>query len=39
MVAFGVLLDTTVVRSLLVPSLAHDLGRKVWWPSKLAKAE
>ncbi|WP_343238504.1 efflux RND transporter permease subunit [Streptomyces sp. SID13031] len=39
MVGFGVLLDTTVVRSLLVPALAHDLGRKVWWPSKLAKAE
>jgi putative drug exporter of the RND superfamily len=36
MVAFGVLLDTTVVRSLLVPSVAHDLGKKVWWPSKLA---
>ncbi|GAA1608899.1 MMPL family transporter [Kribbella karoonensis] len=36
MVAFGVLLDTTVVRSLLVPSLAHDIGKKVWWPSKLA---
>ncbi|MDX2973231.1 MMPL family transporter [Kribbella solani] len=38
MVAFGVLLDTTVVRSLLVPSLAHDLGRRVWWPSKLSRA-
>ncbi|MFI5696098.1 MMPL family transporter [Kribbella sp. NPDC051586] len=38
MVAFGVLLDTTVVRSLLVPSLAHDLGPRVWWPSKLSKA-
>ncbi|WP_329006035.1 MMPL family transporter [Kribbella sp. NBC_00709] len=37
MVAFGVLLDTTVVRSLLVPSLAHDLGPRVWWPSKLSK--
>ena len=37
MVAFGVLLDTTVVRSLLVPSLAHDVGPKIWWPSKLAK--
>jgi RND superfamily putative drug exporter len=36
MVAFGVLLDTTVVRSLLVPSLAYDLGKKVWWPSKLS---
>jgi putative drug exporter of the RND superfamily len=36
MVAFGVLLDTTVVRSLLVPSLAYELGKKVWWPSKLS---
>ncbi|TDW15242.1 MMPL family transporter [Kribbella kalugense] len=39
MVAFGVLLDTTVVRSLLVPSLAHDLGKKVWWPSKLSRSD
>jgi RND superfamily putative drug exporter len=39
MVAFGVLLDTTVVRSLLVPSLAYDIGRKVWWPSKLSRGE
>lgn len=36
-VAFGVLLDTLVVRSLLVPALAHDIGRVVWWPSRLAK--
>jgi RND superfamily putative drug exporter len=34
-VAFGVLLDTIVVRSLLVPALVHQLGGKVWWPSKL----
>lgn len=34
-VAFGVLLDTIVVRSLLVPALIHDLGSVVWWPSKL----
>jgi RND superfamily putative drug exporter len=34
-VAFGVLLDTFVVRSLLVPALAYDLGKKIWWPSKL----
>jgi len=34
-VAFGVLLDTTVVRSLLVPSVAYDLGRRIWWPSML----
>ena len=37
-VAFGVLLDTLLVRSLLVPALAYDLGRVIWWPSKLAKA-
>ncbi|WP_414941296.1 MMPL family transporter [Amycolatopsis sp. cmx-11-51] len=37
-VAFGVLLDTLLVRSLLVPALAVDVGRKIWWPSKLAKA-
>ncbi len=34
-VAFGVLLDTFVVRSLLVPALALDLGSVIWWPSKL----
>jgi RND superfamily putative drug exporter len=33
-VAFGVLLDTLVVRSLLVPAIAHILGDKIWWPSK-----
>jgi len=38
-VAFGVLLDTLLVRSLLVPALSYDLGRRIWWPSKLAKAE
>jgi putative drug exporter of the RND superfamily len=36
-VAFGVLLDTLVVRSLLVPSLSHEIGRRIWWPSKLAQ--
>ncbi|WP_112246524.1 MMPL family transporter [Kribbella monticola] len=39
MVGFGVLLDTTIVRSLLVPALSHDIGRNIWWPSKLAKAD
>jgi putative drug exporter of the RND superfamily len=34
-VAFGVLLDTIVVRSVLVTALNLDLGRWVWWPSRL----
>ncbi|MCC4908931.1 efflux RND transporter permease subunit [Microbacterium sp. cx-59] len=37
-VAFGVLLDTFIVRSLLVPALAYDIGRAIWWPSKLWRA-
>ena len=36
-VAFGVLLDTLVVRSLLVPALAYDIGPRVWWPSRLSR--
>ena len=35
-VAFGVLLDTIVVRSVLVTALNLDIGRWMWWPSKLA---
>jgi RND superfamily putative drug exporter len=35
-VAFGILLDTIVVRSVLVTALNLDLGRWMWWPSKLA---
>jgi putative drug exporter of the RND superfamily len=38
-VAFGVLLDTFLVRSVLVPSLVELIGPKVWWPSSLARAE
>lgn len=38
-VAFGVLLDTVIVRSILVPALGTEIGRKIWWPSKLARAE
>jgi RND superfamily putative drug exporter len=34
-VAFGVLLDTIIVRSILVPALVHDIGPKIWWPSTL----
>ncbi|WP_167131366.1 MMPL family transporter [Paramicrobacterium chengjingii] len=36
-VAFGVLLDTFIVRSLLVPALSYDIGRAIWWPSKLSR--
>ena len=36
-VAFGVLLDTLVVRSLLVPALSHDIGKRVWAPSALSR--
>ena len=38
-VAFGVLLDTFIVRSLLVPALSYDIGRAIWWPSKLSRGE
>ncbi|WP_405455212.1 MMPL family transporter [Streptomyces sp. NBC_00101] len=33
-VAFGVLLDTLVVRSLLVPALVLDIGPASWWPNR-----
>ncbi|MFG3473933.1 MMPL family transporter [Streptomyces sp. NPDC047980] len=36
-VAFGVLLDTLVVRSLLVPALVRDIGRTAWWPGRLSR--
>lgn len=35
-VAIGVLLDTLVVRTVIVPALAFTLGEKFWWPSKPA---
>jgi RND superfamily putative drug exporter len=37
-VAFGVLLDTLVVRSVLVTALNLDLGRRMWWPSRLGRS-
>ena len=37
-VALGVLLDTIVVRSVLVTALTVDLGRRMWWPSRLSRA-
>lgn len=38
-VAFGVLLDTLIVRSILVPALAFDLDRRFWWPSGLSRED
>jgi putative drug exporter of the RND superfamily len=38
-VAFGVLLDTFLVRSVLVPALVLLIGARVWWPSALAREE
>jgi RND superfamily putative drug exporter len=32
-----VLLDTILVRSIVVPALSYDIGRRIWWPSKLAR--
>jgi putative drug exporter of the RND superfamily len=36
-VALGVLLDTLIVRSVLVTALTLDVGRRIWWPSRLAR--
>ncbi|MBO0869974.1 MAG: MMPL family transporter [Micromonosporaceae bacterium] len=36
-VALGVLLDTLVVRTLLVPALTIQVGRRIWWPGRLAR--
>ena len=38
-VALGVLIDAFIVRTTLVPALAYNIGRKVWWPSALSRAE
>ena len=38
-VALGVLLDTIVVRSVLVTALTMDLGRRMWWPSRLSRPD
>jgi RND superfamily putative drug exporter len=38
-VAFGVLLDTIIVRSILVTGLNLDLGRHIWWPARISRRE
>ncbi|MFI8220856.1 MMPL family transporter [Streptomyces sp. NPDC085932] len=38
-VALGVLIDTFIVRSVLVTSLFMDVGPKVWWPHRLARED
>ena len=38
-IAFGVLLDTFIVRSVLVPALVLDVGPRIWWPSRLARED
>ncbi|MFS0886168.1 MMPL family transporter [Aeromicrobium sp. 179-A 4D2 NHS] len=38
-VAIGVLLDTIIVRSVLVTALNLDIGRHIWWPSRLWRTE
>ncbi|MGW5033032.1 MMPL family transporter [Streptomyces nigra] len=37
LVAFGVLLDALLVRSVLVPALTLLIGRRMWWPSRLSQ--
>ncbi|CAN5887218.1 hypothetical protein BH24CHL4_BH24CHL4_08260 [soil metagenome] len=39
LVAFGVLLDTLIVRLILAPALTFDFCSKVWWPSSLWSQE
>jgi RND superfamily putative drug exporter len=38
-VALGVILDTIIVRSVLVTAINLDLGGKIWWPSRLDRGE
>ena len=38
LVALGVFIDTFIVRTLQVPALGVDIGRRIWWPSRLGRA-
>ncbi|MDO5493695.1 MAG: MMPL family transporter, partial [Nesterenkonia sp.] len=37
LVALGVFIDTFVVRTLQVPAMGVDIGRRIWWPSELGR--
>ncbi|HEY5199160.1 MAG TPA: MMPL family transporter [Solirubrobacteraceae bacterium] len=37
-IAFGVLIDTFLVRTILVPAVVIELDRRIWWPSALARS-
>ncbi len=39
LVAVGVFIDTFVVRTLQVPALCVELGRRIWWPSRLSRRD
>ncbi len=39
LVSFGVLLDALLVRSILVPAITFDLGKRIWWPGQLSRKE
>jgi RND superfamily putative drug exporter len=38
-VAVGVLIDTLIVRSILVPAVTFDLRERTWWPSRLGRGD
>jgi RND superfamily putative drug exporter len=38
-IAFGVLLDTFLVRTVLVPALVMEIDGRVWWPSALSRGQ
>jgi putative drug exporter of the RND superfamily len=38
-VALGVLIDTIIIRSVLVTAINLDVGSPIWWPSKLDRGD
>ena len=37
LIVAGILIDTFIVRALLVPAASYDIGRAIWWPSSLSR--